>query len=67
MANLKDLFHSSGYKAFMKKILIYALIVLILGVVFWICKLPGGNVMTIIGGATLVFWLLFFIFGKIVG
>ena len=26
MASIKDLFHSAGYKAFMKKLLIYALI-----------------------------------------
>ena len=67
MASLKDLFHSAAYKAFMKKLLIYALIVLVLGIVFWICKLQGGPVMTIVGGSVVVFWALFFLFGKIVG
>ena len=67
MASLKDLFHSAAYKAFMKKLLIYALIVLVLGVIFWVCKLPGGSVMTIVGGSTLVFWAIFYLLGKIIG
>lgn len=67
MANLKDLFHSAAYRVFMKKLLIYALIVLVLGVIFWVCKLPGGTVMTIVGGGTLVFWAIFYLLGKIIG
>lgn len=67
MASLKDLFHSAAYKTFMKKLLIYALIVFVLGIVFLVCKWPGGSVMTIVGGSILVFWALFFLFGKIVG
>ena len=67
MASLKDLFHSAGYQAFMKKLLIYALIVLVLGIIFWVCKLPGGSVMTIVGGGVLVFWALFYLLGKIIG
>ena len=51
----------------MKKLMIYALIVLVLGIVFWVCKLPGGSVMTIVGGGILIFWALFFLLGKIVG
>ena len=43
----------------MKKLLIYALI-LGLGIIFLVCKLPGGNVMTMAGGGTLVVWLIFF-------
>lgn len=60
MASIKDLIHSAGYKAFMKKLLIYALIVFVLGIIFLVCKLPGGNVMTMAGGGTLVVWLIFF-------
>ena len=30
MAGIKDLFNSAGYKAFMKKLLVYALIVFVL-------------------------------------
>jgi len=67
MASLKDLFSSAAYKTFMKKLLIYALIVFVLGIVFWVCKWPGGSIMTIVGGSILVFWALFFLFGKIVG
>ena len=66
MASLKDLFHSAAYRAFMKKLLLYALIVLVLGIIFWACKLPGGTVMTIVGGSVLVFWVLFYLFGKII-
>ena len=61
MASIKDLIHSAGYKAFMKKLLIYALIVFGLGIVFMLCKWPGGSVMTIAGGSVLIFWMVFFI------
>ena len=65
MASIKDLIHSAGYKAFMKKLLIYALIVFGLGIVFMLCKWPGGNVMTITGGSVLIFWMVFFIIEKL--
>ena len=61
MAGIKDLFNSAGYKAFMKKLLVYALIVFGLGIIFLLCKLPGGNIMTILGGSVLIVWMLFFI------
>jgi len=61
------MFHSTGFQAFMKKMLIYALIIFVLGIIFLIFKLQGGVVMTIVGGATLVFWILFYLLGKIIG
>jgi hypothetical protein len=61
MAGIKDLFNSAGYKAFMKKLLVYALIVFGLGIIFMLCKLPGGNVMTMVGGSVLIIWMVFFI------
>ena len=66
MASFKDLINFAGYKAFMKKLLIYALIVFVLGIIFLLCKLPGGNVMTMTGGSVLVLWIVLFIIGKIV-
>jgi hypothetical protein len=66
MSSFKDLINSAAYKAFMKKLLIYALIVFGLGIVFLLCKLPGGNVMTMTGGGTLIVWMVFFAIGKIV-
>ena len=66
MASIKDLIHSAAYKAFMKKLLIYALIVFGLGIVFMLCKWPGGSVMTIAGGSVLIFWMVFFIIEKLV-
>jgi hypothetical protein len=66
MASIKDLIQSAGYKAFMKKLLIYALIVFVLGILFLLCKWPGGDVMTITGGSTLIFWMVFFTIGKLV-
>ena len=66
MASFKDLINSAGYKAFMKKLLIYALIVFGLGIIFLLCKLPGGNVMTMTGGSVLVLWIVLFLIGKIV-
>ena len=61
MSSFKDLINSAAYKAFMKKLLVYALIVFGLGLIFMLCKLPGGNVMTILGGSTLIVWMVFFI------
>ena len=66
MAGIKDIINSAAYKAFMKKLLVYALIVFGLGIVFMLCKWPGGSVMTITGGSVLIFWMVFFIIGKIV-
>ena len=60
MAGIKDLINSAGYKAFMKKLLVYALIVFGLGIIFLLCKWPGGDVMTMAGGGTLIVWLVFF-------
>ena len=60
MAGIKDLFNSASYKAFMKKLLVYALIVFGLGIIFWVCKWPGGDVMIMAGGGTLIIWLVFF-------
>ena len=67
MGSLKEMFHSTGFQTFMKKMLIYALIIFVLGIIFLIFKLQGGVVMTIVGGATLVFWILFYLLGKIIG
>ena len=66
MSSFKDLIYSAAYKAFMKKLLIYAFIVFGLGIVFMLCKLPGGNIMTITGGSVLIVWMVFFIIGKLV-
>ena len=60
MSGFKNLIHSTGYRRFMKTLLSYALIVFGLGLVFMLCKWPGGNVMTITGGSTLIVWLVFF-------
>ena len=61
MPGNKDLINCAGYKAFMKKLLIYALIVFGLGIIFLLCKLPGGSVMTMVGGTVLIVWMVFFI------
>ena len=61
MSSFKDLIYSAAYKAFMKRLLIYALIVFGLGIVFMLCKWPGGSVMTIAGGSVLILWMVFFI------
>lgn len=66
MAGIKDLINSASYKAFMKKLLVYTLIVFGLGLVFMLCKWPGGNVMTQTGGSTLIVWMVLYIIGKIV-
>ena len=66
MAGIKDIINSAAYKAFMKKLLVYALIVFGLGLVFMLCKWPGGNVMTMTGGSVLILLMVLFAIGKIV-
>jgi hypothetical protein len=66
MSGIKDLIHSTGYRTFMKTLLRYALIVFGLGIIFLLCKLPGGKVIIMTGGSTLFFWMLLFIIGKLV-
>ncbi|MBO4503864.1 MAG: hypothetical protein J5730_03520 [Bacteroidales bacterium] len=43
----------------MKRLLLYSLIVLVIGVAFWFLRLPGVNIMLIVSGGTLIFWLFF--------
>ena len=50
----------------MKKLLIYALIVFVLGILFLLCKWPGGDVMTTTGGSVLILLMVLFVIGKIV-
>ena len=65
MSNLRELFSFPGYKVFMFKLLIMALIVFVIGIIFILCHLKGGVIMTKVGGSTLLVWLVFFIFEKI--
>ena len=65
MSNLRNLFSSPGYKSFMFKLLIMALIVFVLGIIFILCHLKGGETMAQLGGSTLLVWLVFFILEKI--
>ncbi len=65
MTNFRDLFSSSGYKTFMFKLLIMALIVFVIGIIFILCHLKGGEIMVKVGGSTLFVWLVFFILEKI--
>ena len=66
MSSFKDLINSAAYKAFLKKLLIYALIVFGLGIIFLLCKWPGGDVMTTTGGSVLILLMVLFVIGKIV-
>ena len=59
MSKLKDLIQSSIYQSFMKRLLLYSLIVLVIGVAFWFLRLPGANIMLIVSGGALIFWLFF--------
>ena len=65
MASIKDIINSTSYKAFMKKLLVYALIAFGIGLIFLLCKLPGGEIITMTGGSTLFFWMVFFVIGII--
>ena len=65
MSNLRNLFSSQGYKSFMFKLLIMALIVFVFGIIFILCHWKGGDIMVKVGGGTLFVWLVFFILEKI--
>ena len=66
MATLNDLFRSSGYKHFMRKLLLWSAIVFVFGILFLLMHQPGGNVMTIAGGGSLIVVMVLFIIEKIV-
>jgi hypothetical protein len=66
MSSFKDLINSAAYKAFMKKLLSYALIIFGLGILFLLCKWPGGDVMTTTGGSVLILLMVLFVIGKLV-
>lgn len=43
----------------MKRLLLYSLIVLVIGVAFWFLRLPGANIMLIVSDGALIIWLFF--------
>lgn len=59
MSKLKDLIQSPIYQSFMKRLLLYSLIVLVIGVAFWFLRLPGAKIMLIVSGGALIIWLFF--------
>lgn len=65
MSNLKNFIQSSTYQSFMKRLLMYSLIVLVIGVAFWLLRLPGANIMLIVSDGTLVIWLIFTLIEKL--
>lgn len=65
MSNLRTLFQSSGYQAFMKKLVLYAVIEIVIGVLFLFMHWPGGKTITIVGVGTLMVWAIFDILEKI--
>ena len=66
MAGFRDLIASQGYKSFMRKIFIYSLIVLIVGLISLWRHWSGANTMIIAGGGSLAIWFIFFIIEKII-
>lgn len=50
----------------MRKLLIYAGSVFILGILFLIMHWSGGDIMTIVGGSVLIVWMIFFVLDKII-
>lgn len=65
MSNLRNLFQSSGYQAFMRKLIWYAVIEIVIGVLFLFMHWPGGETITIVGVGTLVVWAVCDILEKI--
>ena len=66
MSSIKELMESKAYKQFMRKLLIYALPVFVLGIFFMIKHWSGGDVMVIAGGSCLILLMVFFLIEKIV-
>ena len=50
----------------MKRLLWWSLSVFVLGILFLALKMPGGNIMTIVGGGCLTIRMVFFLFEKLV-
>lgn len=66
MSSLNDLFKSNGYKHFMRKLLLWSVTIFVLGIVFLLMHLQGGNVMAMLGGGILIVVMVSFIIEKIV-
>ena len=66
MAGINDLIKSEAYQRFMKRLLWWSVPTFVIGIVFLLTKMPGGNVITIAGGGCLIIWTVFFLFGKLV-
>ena len=48
----------------MKRLLMYSLIVLVIGVAFWLLRLPGAKIILIVSDGALVIWLFFTLIEK---
>ncbi|MBO7648498.1 MAG: hypothetical protein J6S48_03970 [Bacteroidales bacterium] len=59
MYPLKKIFQSKSYHRVMQQLFYWSLSVFILGIVFQLLHMPGGNIMLILGGGTLSAWSLF--------
>ena len=66
MAGISDFIKSEVYQRFMKRLLWWSLSVFVLGILFLALKMPGGNIMTIVGGGCLTIRMVFFLFEKLV-
>lgn len=65
MGNWKDLFGSEAYRDFIRKIGLWGLIVLALGVMFLILKWPGSGIMLALGGINVLLFALMFVIERI--
>lgn len=65
MAGFRDLIATPGYKTFMRKMLFYSVIIIIIGLVFFWRQWSGAGTMIILGGGVFATWLIFFIIEKI--
>ena len=66
MAGFRDLIATPGYKTFMRKMLFYSVIIIIIGLVFLLRQWSGAGTMIILGGGVFATWLIFFIIEKII-
>ena len=48
MGSLKEMFHSTGFQTFMKKMLIYALIIFVLGIIFLIISVKTTHLILLV-------------------
>ncbi len=63
---IKQLIESKVYQRFMRRLLWYSLPTFLIGVLSLLMHWKGGNILIVLGGGSLIIWMIYFLIGKVV-